>query len=89
MTGIASSNPTTGFSWIIDANSSKKCGPEGSIVVEQDYKRNANGAGMSGVGGTTTFTVKATSSAKAGSSCLVGFHYAQPWTVGDSWESEK
>ena len=34
LTGKASANRTTGFDWVVDADSAKNCGPEGSIKVE-------------------------------------------------------
>ena len=83
--GSAASNPTTGYSWLVDADSFKKCGPEGSIIVEQSYVRADADSSKSGVGGTTNFTITATDKAKTGSTCGIGFHYAQPWNVEEGW----
>ncbi len=32
--GSAPSNPSTGYSWMVDVDSSGACGPKGSIVLE-------------------------------------------------------
>merc|ERR1712070_550374 len=77
--GSALSNPTTGYSWVVDADGTHKCGPEGSIIVDQTYVRNEAGKDMSGVGGVAHFSVTATSKAVSGSKCSIGFMEAQPW----------
>ena len=86
--GSATANPTTGFTWMVDADSIEKCGPKGSIIVEQSYVKDDADANVSGVGGTANFSVTATDSAKSGSTCAIGFMYAQSWNVQKGWEAK-
>ena len=88
LTGSATANPTTGFSWMVDADSAKKCGPEGSVIVEQSYVKDAADANTTGTGGRVNFTVKATDKAIKGTTCGLGFKYAQPWNVEKDWSAK-
>ena len=82
--GTASSNPTTGYSWLVAADDEALCGPKGSIVLHQHYESEA-APGMMGGGGVTHFSFTATETAIKGAKCKVGFQYAQPWNVMKGW----
>ena len=83
--GSAASNPSTGYEWMVAADILHKCGPEGSIIVEQSYVSDHADENITGVGGTAFFNITATDKAKSGSTCGVGFSHFQPWNAMEGW----
>ena len=83
--GSGSSNPTTGFSWMVSIDETESCGPKGAITLEQTYDADAASMGMVGTGGMTHFKFTANEKAISGSKCTIGFMYAQPWNVPMGW----
>jgi len=83
--GSAASNPSTGYEWMVDADSLHKCGPEGSIIVTKTFVMDDAPENYTGVGGTTHFSITATDKAKSGSACRIGFNHDQPWNVREGW----
>ena len=65
------SNPTTGFSW----TGTDKVDKDILKLERNDYKQNANPAGMVGVGGRTTIVYRAMKKGKA----KIDLTYMQPW----------
>jgi len=64
-------NPTTGFSW----EKTDKVDKDILKLERNDYKQNANPAGMVGVGGRTTIVYRALKKGKA----KIDLTYMQPW----------
>lgn len=73
-------NPTTGFSWTkvdkVDKNILK--------LERNDYKQNANPAGMVGVGGRTTIVYRALKKGKA----KIDLTYMQPWEPDSQFNTD-
>lgn len=73
-------NPTTGFSWTkvdkVDQNILK--------LERNDYKQNANPAGMVGVGGRTTIVYRALKKGKA----KIDLTYMQPWEPDSQFNTD-
>ena len=82
--GTATSNPTTGYSWMVASDEETACGPKGSVMLTQTYVSSRDN-GEVGVGGVTHFSFTATETAIKGAKCKVGFQYAQPWNVTQGW----
>lgn len=68
-------NPTTGYEW-------KATQTNDIIDVKNDYKEDAHEEGMTGVGGTYTFTVKA-NEGKTGT-CTLQLSYLRDWEGGET-----
>ena len=74
------SNPTTGFSW----TGTDKIDKDILKLERNDYRQNANPAGMVGVGGRTTIVYRALKKGKA----KIDLTYMQPWEPDSEFNTD-
>ena len=75
-----SSNPTTGYGWIVNKES-----PDGKFACEATYVPDSAAPGITGVGGTGTITIKGLEEGEATLKAV----YARSWEFdAEDWDNK-
>ena len=74
-----SSNPSTGYTWSLDANRRNNCGVGAIELMDVRYVQDDAPRGYVGVPGVHTYTFRVTDAAVKGSKCRIAMTYGRSW----------